>query len=455
MNRSRASIAAATAVVLVGLAGLFAMNRQHSNRTARAERIERVAVTRNDPEIRDQDISFYTRRTLEDTAGAADRETLAALLFARSRSTGSMHDLARAESLARKSVALRTERNGQAFELLASVLMARHAFREARAVVARADSLARKSVALRTERNGQAFELLASVLMARHAFREARAVVARANSLSPDTPSHLALLGEIELELGEYDAAATHFKAIRFDGEQFTIGARLARWYELTGHADIARSLLTRAIDRVSKRDDLPREQAAWFNYRLGELELREGHFTAADSAFRAGLIINPEDMRVLSGLTRLEVARGQWQRAIDYGARATAVQLDPATVGAMSTAYAAIGDSVQSASFAKAMSVSALTQPGAIHRAWGLFLLDHGTAADRRKVLRLARAEIKDRRDVYGYDLLAWALFRAGKTDEARVEMSRALAQNTQDVMLREHARMLGAQHTLATNAR
>ena len=403
MNRSHAYIAAATAVVLVGLAGVFAMNRQHSNRTARAESIERVAVTRNDPEIRDQDISFYTRRTLEDTAGAADRETLAALLFARSRSTGLMNDLARAESLARKSVALRTERNGQAFELLASVLMARHAFREARAVVARADSL------------------------------------------SPDTPSHLALLGEIELELGEYDAAATHFKAIRFDGEQFTIGARLARWYELTGHADIARSLLTRAISRVSKRDDLPREQAAWFNYRLGELELRGGHFTAADSAFRAGLVINPEDMRVLSGLTRLEVARGQWQRAIDYGARATAVQLDPATVGAMSLAYAALGDSVQSASFAKAMSVSALTQPGGIHRAWGLFLLDHGTAADRRKVLRLAGAEIQDRRDVYGYDLLAWALFRAGRTDEARVEMSRALAQNTQDVMLREHARMLG----------
>ena len=403
MNRSHAYIAAATAVVLVGLAGVFAMNRQHSNRTARAESIERVAVTRNDPEIRDQDISFYTRRMLEDTAGAADRETLAALLFARSRSTGSMNDLARAESLARKSVALRTERNGQAFELLASVLMARHAFREARAVVARADSL------------------------------------------SPDTPSHLALLGEIELELGEYDAAATHFKAIRFDGEQFTIGARLARWYELTGHADIARSLLTRAISRVSKRDDLPREQAAWFNYRLGELELRGGHFTAADSAFRAGLVINPEDMRVLSGLTRLEVARGQWQRAIDYGARATAVQLDPATVGAMSLAYAALGDSVQSASFAKAMSVSALTQPGGIHRAWGLFLLDHGTAADRRKVLRLAGAEIQDRRDVYGYDLLAWALFRAGRTDEARVEMSRALAQNTQDVMLREHARMLG----------
>lgn len=380
------------------------MNRQHSRRLARQARDVPAAVTRNEAEIRDRDIAFYARRTLEDTAGAADRETLAALLFARARYSGSADDLARAESLARRSVALRTARNGQAFELLASVLIARHAFREARIIMVRADSL------------------------------------------SPDTPSHLALLGEIELELGEYDAASNHFRAIRLDSEQFTIGARVARWYELTGHADIARAVLSRAIDRVGRRDDLPREQAAWFNYRLGELELRLGNFAAADSAFLAGLRVNAEDARVLGGLTRLAAARGQWQRAIDYGARATAVQFDPATVGAMSTAYAALGDSAQAASFARAMSVSASAQPGGIHRTWGLFLLDHGTAADRKKVLRLARLGIGDRHDVYGHDLLAWALFRSGKTDEARVAMSRALMQNTEDVMLREHARMLGA---------
>jgi Tfp pilus assembly protein PilF len=144
--------------------------------------------------------------------------------------------------------------------------------------------------------------------------------------------------------------------------------------------------------------------------------------------------------------LTRLETTRGEWQRALDYGARATAVQFDPATVGAMSVAYSALGDSAQARSFAQAMSVSARGEPNAIHRAWGLFLLDHGTAADHRKVLRLARAGLRERRDVYAYDLLAWALFRVGKIDEARTEMSRALAQNTEDVMLREHARAIGA---------
>lgn len=404
--RARLGTGASAAVLLIG--AFVAGNEWRSGRAAAPVRasapVTILPAELSEPEIRDRDIEFYARRAAEDHTGAADRATLAALLFARARATGSATDLKRAEQLARTSTVLRTERNGQAFELLASILMARHAF------------------------------------------RDARTIMLQANSLAPDTPSHLALLGEIELELGEYTLAASRFRAIRFDGEQFTIGARLARWYELTGHADIARQFLTRAISRVRLRDDLPREQVAWFPYRLGELELRVGRLDEADTAFRAALAINGQDVRALGGLTRLAVARQQWNEAIGYGSEATAVQLDPATVGAMSVAYAALGDSTQSQSFARAMAVSALRQPGAIHRAWGLFLLDHGADADRREVLRRARRELANRHDVYGHDLLAWALFRNGRFVEAQSQMSMALTQHTEDGLLASHALVIRA---------
>lgn len=357
----------------------------------------------NESDIRDRDIEFYGRRVLEDPSGASDRFTLAGLLFTRSRNTGSTKDLDRAEKLIRESIAERTQRNYQAFELLASLLMARHEF------------------------------------------REARTVALRAVSLDAGTPSHLALLGEIELELGDYDAAAAHFKAVDFDGRNFTTGARIARWYEVTGHIEMARQFLKRAILAVDRRDDLPREQVAWFYYRLGELELRAGNVAAADSAFHGGLARHPDDVRVLGGLARVAVARGAWQQAIDYGERATAIQLDPATLGTVSRAYAELGDTAQATSYARAMSVSALKQPGVIHRAWGLFLLDHGTAQDRADVLRRARLELRVRKDVYGHDLLAWALYRNGQLGEAQREMRLALAQHTEDVMLTEHARAIG----------
>jgi hypothetical protein len=90
-------------------------------------------------------------------------------------------------------------------------------------------------------------------------------------------------------------------------------------------------------------------------------------------------------------------------------------------------------------------MSVSALKQPGVIHRAWGLFLLDHGTAIDRADVLKRAQRELEIRKDVYGHDLMAWALYRNGQLEGARKEMKLAMSQHTEDVMLTEHAKAIG----------
>ncbi len=403
MSRLTRSLLAIAAVAFAGVL-LFARDTAlwHRADVQRSAPLVTLPAALDEAAVRDQDIAFYTRRTREDSSSATDRFMLAGLFFARSRYTGSQGDLARAESLARQSVGLRTQRNTQALDLLASVLMAKHEFHAALALATRADSL------------------------------------------DPDTPSHLALRGEIELELGEYDAAAAHFRAIHVGTEQFTIGARLARWHELTGRIDLAREYLTRAITAVDRRDDLPREQVAWFHYRLGELELRAGNVAAAEHAFRDGLARHPDDLRALGGLARAAIAAGNWQAAIDAGERATMIQLDPTTLGAISQAYAALGDTVQAASVAKAMAVSALTQPGVIHRAWGLFLLDHGTATERKTVLARARLELRDRHDVYGHDLMAWALYRNGDIEAARVEMALAVAQGTQDVLLTAHARAI-----------
>lgn len=367
-------------------------------------------------EIRDRDIAFYERRAGEDTASAGDRAQLAALYLQRARTGGSFADFERAERVARQSLHLRTAHNAQTFALLASALMARHDFIGALRVARRADSL------------------------------------------EPGNASHIALLGEIELELGAYDSAAAHFTSLHFGGDQFTVAARVARWREITGHADAARRLLHSAVSRVDRRDDLPKEQVSWFHYRLGELELRTGHLDSAEASFRRGLAIFPDDYRILGGLARLESVRHRWQRAIDYGSQAVAVQLDPATLGTISEAYLALGDTAHATEYARAMTASTLEQPGAIHRAWGLFILDHGTLRDAERVLAKTREELRTRHDVYGYDLLAWALHRQGRDGDARAAMRRALAQHTEDPQLLRHAQAIddalaGASHHAATH--
>jgi tetratricopeptide (TPR) repeat protein len=202
--------------------------------------------------------------------------------------------------------------------------------------------------------------------------------------------------------------------------------------------------MMQRSITGIDQRDDLPREQRAWFHYRLGELELRVGRYAAADSAFLAALERSPDDVRALSGLARVALARGDVSRAVSYGEQVIGLQLDPATLATLSRAFAAMGDSVRSAEYGAAMSMAVLSQPGAIHRTWGLHLLDHGTPAQRAEVLRRARAELRERSDVYGHDLLAWALFRAGRRAEARKEMRLALAQGTEDLLLQQHSQAI-----------
>ena len=359
----------------------------------------RLDAVRSEAAVLDADLAFYETRLANDPESAGDHAMVAQLYMTRARATASFQDFERAEGLARRSLALRSARNAHTYGLLASALLARHAF------------------------------------------GEAREAAQRAVELSPGDAAALAQLAEIELEMGDYDSANTHFAGVWVGRDQFTVAARVARWHEIMGRTAEARALLQRAVRAVERRDDLPREQVAWFRLRLGELDLRSGRYAAADSSLRRGLEIFPDDYRILGALARAALARGEHAEAVSLGERATAIVLEPTTLGTISEAYGAMGDSAQATAFAEAMATAALQQPGPIHRAWGLFLLDHGTARDARMVLARAREELRERPDVYGLDLLAWALHRTGDHTAAAAAMRQALTQQTEDPQLLVHA--------------
>jgi tetratricopeptide (TPR) repeat protein len=134
-----------------------------------------------------------------------------------------------------------------------------------------------------------------------------------------------------------------------------------------------------------------------------------------------------------------LEAVQQRWESAVRYGEEAIAQALDPATLGLLGDAYGSLGDSTRAHEYYHAMEVTVLNQPGPFHRAWSLFLLDHDR--DIPAVLAKVSEEIETRRDVYGYDLLAWALHRSGRDSEARVPMMRALRLGTKDAILLYHA--------------
>ena len=69
-------------------------------------------------------------------------------------------------------------------------------------------------------------------------------------------------------------------------------------------------------------------------------------------------------------------------------------------------------------------------------------FYADH----DRRpaQALALAGRELAVRKDVYGWDAYAWALYRAGRLAEARSASDRALRLGTRDARLFYHSGLI-----------
>src|SRR5207237_10342411 len=75
-------------------------------------------------------------------------------------------------------------------------------------------------------------------------------------------------------------------------------------------------------------------------------------------------------------------------------------------------------------------------------NRQLALFDADHGVRLD--EAVRLADTELSVRKDVYGYDADAWALYKIGRYPEARAAAEKALAQGTRDARILYHAGLI-----------
>ena len=284
--------------------------------------------------------------------------------------------------------------------------------------------------------------MLASSLLGQHRFTEALDV--GLDLLAADSTSIAArgLVAETELELGRYQEAGRQFGMLASYQGDLGVAPRLARWAELRGRPEEARRLLRQASDAARRRHGMPREQVAWFHLRLGDLALRAGQLDEAERELEAGLAILPGDYRLLGALARLHAVRHDWRRAADVGELAVSRALDPATLGLLHDTWVALGDTAKAEEYYHAMAVAVLRQPGPYHRAWSLFLLDHAREVPR--VLDNVEAELRTRRDINGYDLLAGALHKSGRNADARAPMARALSLGTRDAMLYFHAGMI-----------
>jgi tetratricopeptide (TPR) repeat protein len=277
-----------------------------------------------------------------------------------------------------------------------------------------------------------------SIRYALHDFAGALADARTVLEASPTDATALALSGDAQLELGRPDEAATTYARLADLAPGPWLDIRLARLASATGSEDRALLLARQAFDAAPSAD---RAETGFYAYALGEYARLAGDAVTARFGFETALAARPNDVAALVGLARTDAFEGRTADAIAGLRAASDIVPQPETL-------AILGDLLEerrdvSGAEASFKTVRFIEQLGSIQgavydRQLLRFELDHGGASGG--TLATARESLAARPDSTGHDLVAWALYRLARYDDAAAEIDAARADGADDARLRFH---------------
>ncbi|MBA3776965.1 MAG: tetratricopeptide repeat protein, partial [Betaproteobacteria bacterium] len=280
---------------------------------------------------------------------------------------------------------------------------------------------------------------------ASHNFAAARDHAIRLTTLAPTKSYPFEILGDAQLELGQYEeAAATYAKLEQLAGSTVNTETRLARLAMLRGNNDDARDRFSKALQLAQELTPASPETVAWCQWQLGETAFAIGDYAAAEQYYHDALAAAPEYLQALASLGRVRAARGDLPGAIARYERAVEIDPMPVFVAALADLYQLAGQEKQAAMQRGAILDASRSAIDARldNRQLVLFYADHDLRAG--EAYAGAAREYEVRRDIYGADAVAWTALKAGKLREAQAAIQQALALGTRDARLFYHAGMI-----------
>jgi tetratricopeptide (TPR) repeat protein len=308
---------------------------------------------------------------------------------------------------------------------------------QAAAAADRAVALAPRDRAART--------LAAGIRYTTHDFTAAAAAARPLVAEQPDDQGALAVLGDAQLELGDYAGAATTYARLgRAAPDAAAALVREARLAFLQGRVPDA-DLLAAQAKAQALASAFGDAGLAYYSVFAAQLDLDRGLYADAAKQFEQALRESPDYHIAIAGLARARAAEGRTADAIELYERAVAIVPQPDYLSALGDLHRLDGQTEQADD--EYGTVEVIAQLAAINRQvynrqLAMYYADHDLRVD--EALRLTTAELAVRKDVYGYDAQAWALFKNGRLQEARSAAERALAQGTPDAKIWYHAGLI-----------
>jgi tetratricopeptide (TPR) repeat protein len=346
-----------------------------------------------------------------------------------------------AATVARLQTALGTDpRNADDWSQLGSAYEQRARETGDPSYYAKADGALHRALRL-NPRDPAATGALGSLALSRHRFRDALGLGRQALRLAPRLAGSHAIVGDALVELGQYRAAFREFDTLVRLKPGLAAYARVSYGRELLGDNAGAIEAMRMAVDAATAE----REPSAWTRWQLGKLYWSTGRVAAAESEYRSALAIFPRYVYALDALAQVEAAKGNLAQALKLEQRAVAEVPLPQFVGTL-------GDYERLAGRPKA-AARQYGLIGVINRLLvangvrtdletALFRIDHGI--DLHGTLALARLAQRERPSIDGDDVLAWALARNGRCEEALRYSKLALRLGTRDALKYFHRGMI-----------
>lgn len=295
--------------------------------------------------------------------------------------------------------------------------------------------------------NPQEFDALiglGTLALSRHQFKDALGWGERARALNPFSAQPYGILGDAQVELGQYDAAAATMQKMIDTHPDLSSYSRVSYQRELHGDVQGAIDSMQQAI----KAGNPASEQTLWTRVQLGHLYFNSGDLAHARASYEQALAYRPDYIHAVAGIARVLAAQGATKDAMATYKQIVKLLPLPEYVIALGDLYEVTGKHAEAQrqyDLVRAIQQLSISEGVALDLELAVFEAEHNP--DPAAVLLQARAAYAARPSIYAADAMAWALYRNAQYADARRYSDEALRLGTRDALLHYHAGMIAYQ--------
>lgn len=290
--------------------------------------------------------------------------------------------------------------------------------------------------------NGDVIAAQSSVSYGRHNFVVGLALANKAVTLNPNRPAYYGLVGDGQIELGQYPEAAASFQTMINKRPELSSFNRVAYIREIYGDIAGAKTALVSAISAGSSFS----ENIAYSQVELGKLTARSD-LNGATKHYNQALSTQSNFQPALEGLGKVAFAKGDYDTAIKYFNQAfTSLPLAQYATD-LGDSYARKGDAAKSTQYYYLANLAFdKSSNGGVNNDYekAVFLTDHDKDLNIAK--GLLEKVLPNRSNIFTYDALAWNSYKLKDYAKAQEYSTKALEAGSNEPSVNFHASMIAA---------